>query len=82
MHDFKTFLLLNWERMPFVVYSDKSAFNIVLQSELNNVKVNSEINAVFSFLKTFYSCSIHYYKISSVNFVKDTVISAKNLMNY
>ena len=64
-----------------MVYPDKSAFNIVSQSELNDVRVDSEINAVFNFLKPFYFCSVHHYETSSVNFVKDTVISAKNLIN-
>ena len=64
-----------------VIYSDESAFNIVSQSRLNNVKINSEINTVFNFLKTFYSFLIHYYEILLINFIKGTVTFAKNLMN-
>ena len=81
MHDFRTLLLLNWERTFSVIYSDESVFSIVLQSESNNVKVNSEINAVFNLLKTFYFYSVHYHRTSLINFVKNAVISAKNLMN-
>ena len=67
--------------MPPVVYSDKLASSIVSQSELNDVKIDSEINAVLYFLKVFYFCSIHCYKTSSVNFVRGTAISVKDLMN-
>ena len=64
-----------------MVYSDESASSIVSQSGSNNVKVDSEINTVFNFLKTFYSCLIHHYRTSLINFVKNTATSAKNLMN-
>ena len=67
--------------MCSVIYSDKSAFNIILQSESNDVKINLEINAVFNLLKIFYSCLIYHYRTSSINFIKSTAISAKNLMN-
>ena len=67
--------------MLFMIYSDKSAFNIVSQLKLNNVKIDSEMNAVFKFLKIFCSCSVHHYETSSVNFIKNTVIFVKDLMN-
>ena len=65
-----------------VIYSDELVFNIILQSKLNNVKINSEINTVFNFLKIFYFCSVHCYRTLLINFVKNTVTSVKNLMNY
>ena len=68
--------------MLSVIYSDKSISSIVSQSELNDIKINLKINAVFNLLKIFCFCSIHYYKTSLINLVKDTAISAKNLMNY
>ena len=64
-----------------VIYSDKSAFNIVSQLGLNNVKINSEMNTVFNFLKFFYFCLIYYYETSLINFVKNAVTSVKNLIN-
>ena len=67
--------------MPPVIYSDESASNIVLKSELNEVKIDSETNAVFNFLKVFFFCSVHYHGTSLINFVKSAVTSAKNLMN-
>ena len=65
-----------------MIYSDKSAFNIILQSESNGVNVNLKINAVFNFLNVFYFCSVHYHKTLSINFISDAAISAKNLINY
>ena len=65
-----------------VVYSDELTFNIVLQSGLNDVKIDSEINAVFSFLKTFCSCLICCYKTLLINFVKSVITSVKDLINY
>ena len=67
--------------MPSVIYSDKSAFSIVSQSELNDIKINSEINAVFNFSKIFCFCLIHHHKTSLINFVKNTATFTKNLMN-
>ena len=64
-----------------MIYSDESVSNIVSQLKLNNVKINSKMNAIFNFLKIFCFCLIHHHKTLSVNFVKDVVISAKNLMN-
>ena len=81
MYGFRTSLLLNWERTPSVIYSDELASSIVSQSESNNVKIDLKINAVFNFLKIFCSCSVHHYKTSSVNFVRNAATSAKNLMN-
>ena len=68
--------------MLSVVYSDESASSLVLQSGLNDVKIGSEMNAVFNFLKVFCFCLIHCYKTSLINLVRDAVISAKDLMNY
>ena len=65
-----------------VIYSDKLIFNIILQLKLNNININLEINAVFNFLKIFCFYSIHYYRTSSINFVKSIIIFIKNLMNY
>ena len=81
MHGFKTLLLLNWERTFSMVYSNKSAFNIISQSELNNAKIDLETNAVFNLLKVFYSCSVHHHETLLINFVRDTATSVKNLMN-
>ena len=64
-----------------MIYSDESVFSIVLQSGSNDVKIDSEMNAIFNFLKTFCFCLVHYHKTLSVNFIKNAVISAKNLMN-
>ena len=65
-----------------MIYSEKLAFSIVSQSKLNDVKVDLKINAVLNFLKAFYSYLIYYHKISSVNLIKGTATSAKNLINY
>ena len=65
-----------------MVYPDELASSIVSWSGSNDVKIDSEMNAVFSLLKAFCSCLIHHYRTSSVNFIKSTVTSAKNLMNY
>ena len=68
--------------MSSVIYFDKLTSSIVLQSESNDVKINSEMNAVFNFLKAFCFYSVYCYETSSVNFVRNTVTSVKNLMNY
>ena len=68
--------------MPSVVYPDKSVSSIVSQLKLNNVKVDSETNAIFNFLKIFFFYSVHHHKTSLINFIKNAAISAKNLMNY
>ena len=67
--------------MSFIIYFNESVFSIVLQSELNNVKIDSEMNIIFNFLKTFYFCLIHNYRTLLINFVKNTATSVKNLMN-
>ena len=67
--------------MLSVIYFDESASNIVSQSGSNDIKIDSETNAVFNLLKIFCSYLIHYYETSLINFVKDAAISAKNLMN-
>ena len=64
-----------------MIYSDESAFSIVSQSGLNNVKIGSEMNVVFNLLKIFYFCSVHHYRTSLINLVKGTATSAKNLIN-
>ena len=68
--------------MLSVIYSDESASNIISQLKLNNVKINSKINTVFNFLKTFFFYLVHYYETLLINFIKDAATSAKNLMNY
>ena len=64
-----------------MVYSDKSVFSIVSQSGLNNVKIDSETNAVFSLSKVFCFCLVYHYRTSPVNFIRDAATSVKNLMN-
>ena len=64
-----------------MIYSDKSVSSIILQSELNDINVNSETNAVFNLLKILYFCLVHCYKTLSINFIKSTITSVKNLMN-
>ena len=81
MHNFKTSLLLNWEKTFSMVYSDKSVSNIVSWSELNDVRVDLKINAVFNFLKVFCFCLIHHHETLSINFVKNAATSVRNLMN-
>ena len=63
------------------MYFNKLALNIVLQSELNDININSKTNVIFNFLNAFYFCSVYHHKTSLVNFVSDAAIFAKNLMN-
>ena len=67
--------------MLSVVYPDELTFNIVSQSGLNDVKVDSETNAVFNLLKVFCFCSVHHHRISLINFIRGVATSAKDLMN-
>ena len=64
-----------------MVYSDESASSIVSWSGSNDVKVGSEMNAVFSLLKAFCFCLVHHHETSSVNLIKGAATSAKDLMN-
>ena len=81
MHNFRTLLLSNWERIFSVIYSDELVSSIVLQSGLNDINVNSETNAVFNLLKVFCFCSVYYHETLLINLVESAVISIKDLMN-